>query len=473
MIKIPANFFSRSLNAHAWLGLFVGALMYLICLSGTIAVYFEELERWEQPSVVESQSYNIDTIDMAFNKLLSDGSVAVTPHMYITLPTQGNPRVGLITENEGWFLNQDGSIASPTAHPWTDVLTELHLFLHLPKSWGMIFVSVLGVLLLALIISGFASHRTIFKDAFKLRLFGNKQLQQTDMHNRLSVWAAPFHIMIAITGAFFGLATVVLYAYAFTFADNDVDFVIAKVFGEEPELHQAIDRIEIAKAFKQMPELAPATKPILAIVHDTGTPEQFIEIYSYYPNRLIYSDNFVFNANGKFLHRQGFSDGAIGKQIVYSMYRLHFGHFDGWWVKVLYFVLGLALTIVSVSGVNLWLVKRKKYDAINYCWPGFVWGAPLSLLILAVSHFAIGYVENYMFWLVMTLAVVYSFRKKDELKARANLQFLTGLTGFLLVIVYAIRFEAAVLSTISLSINSAIVVGSLIMILGCWRSYKV
>jgi hypothetical protein len=78
-----------------------------------------------------------------------------------------------------------------------------------------------------------------------------------------------------------------------------------------------------------------------------------------------------------------------------------------------------------------------------------------------------------MFWLVMILAVIYSFRQKDELKARANLQFLTGLAGFLLVIVYAIRFEAAVLSTISLSINSAIVVGSLIMILGCWRSYKV
>ena len=155
------------------------------------------------------------------------------------------------------------------------------------------------------------------------------------------------------------------------------------------------------------------------------------------------------------------------------MYRLHFGRFDGWWVKLLYFVLGLALTIVSVSGVNLWLVKRKKYDAINYYWPGFVWGAPLSLLILAVSHFAIGYVENYMFWLVMTLAVVYYFRQKDELKARANLQFLTGLTGFSLVIVYAIRFEAAVLSTISLSINSAIVVGSLIMIIGYWRSYKV
>jgi uncharacterized iron-regulated membrane protein len=91
--------------------------MYLICLSGAIAVYFEELERWEQPSVVESQSYNIDTIDIAFNKLLSDSSITVTPHMYITLPTQGNPRVGLITESEGLFLNQDGSIESPTAHP--------------------------------------------------------------------------------------------------------------------------------------------------------------------------------------------------------------------------------------------------------------------------------------------------------------------------------------------------------------------
>ena len=74
-----------------------------------------------------------------------------------------------------------------------------------------------------------------------------------------------------------------------------------------------------------MPKLAPNTTPLFVIVHDTGTPTQHMEIFSQYHSRLIYSDNFVFDANGKFLHQQGFSYGDIGKLIVYSMYQLHFG----------------------------------------------------------------------------------------------------------------------------------------------------
>ena len=43
-----------ALASHAWLGIVAGGLMYLICLSGTLAVFYEELERWEQPTVHET-----------------------------------------------------------------------------------------------------------------------------------------------------------------------------------------------------------------------------------------------------------------------------------------------------------------------------------------------------------------------------------------------------------------------------------
>ena len=41
----------RSLQSHTWLGLVVSAVMFLICLSGTIAVLHKEFERWEQPNI--------------------------------------------------------------------------------------------------------------------------------------------------------------------------------------------------------------------------------------------------------------------------------------------------------------------------------------------------------------------------------------------------------------------------------------
>lgn len=60
----------------------------------------------------------------------------------------------------------------------------------------------------------------------------------------------------------------------------------------------------------------------------------------------------------------------MGKQVVYSMYYLHFGHFGGFAVKLIYTILGLALTVVSVTGINIWLARRRHRDALNDLWRG-------------------------------------------------------------------------------------------------------
>ena len=43
----------RALSAHAAIGLLGGALLYLVCLSGTVLVLYEELQRLEQPAAPE------------------------------------------------------------------------------------------------------------------------------------------------------------------------------------------------------------------------------------------------------------------------------------------------------------------------------------------------------------------------------------------------------------------------------------
>ena len=466
------SFFSRSLDVHAYLGLMVGALMYLVCLSGSLAVYYEEFERWEQPAAEEYQQIDIEQIDATFNQLLANRPDVVTPHMYLTLPTNANPRVAISTEEQGWHVNQDGSLGPSTAHPWTDLLTDLHLYLHLPESWGMILVSTLGVLLLALVISGIMAHRTLFKDAFKLRLFGNKQLEQTDLHNRLSVWGAPFYVIIAVTGAFFGLAMFVLYLYASIYNQGDIQGLSKQVYGSEPELNQAVGKIELAMAFRQMPELAPNTKPLFAIVHDTGTPGQFIEIYAQYPNRLIYSDNFVFDASGQFLSRDGFSDGEVGKQVVYSMYRLHFGHFGGWWTKVLYLVLGLALTVVSVSGVNLWLAKRKKRDAINNIWVGLVWGTLIALSLTAAYRFVSSEAPSWLFWLIVILAPAYAHWINHEIIAKRHLILIWLLSSITLICTYIITYGNAALAPIAIWVNGLVLTAPALSYLASISSWR-
>ena len=57
----------KSLASHSWIGLLVGALMYLVCLSGAIVVFYQEFERWEQPTVHESLKYDAQAVQQAYN----------------------------------------------------------------------------------------------------------------------------------------------------------------------------------------------------------------------------------------------------------------------------------------------------------------------------------------------------------------------------------------------------------------------
>ena len=91
--------------------------------------------------------------------------------------------------------------------------------------------ALLAPMLCALIISGLVAHPKIFKDAFNFRTKGSRHLEQADIHNGLSVWGVPFHLMIAITGAYFGLALPILAVFADARYDGDREAVIASVFG--------------------------------------------------------------------------------------------------------------------------------------------------------------------------------------------------------------------------------------------------
>ncbi|MEX2496023.1 MAG: PepSY-associated TM helix domain-containing protein, partial [Woeseia sp.] len=342
----------RALSGHSWIGLMAGALMYLVCLSGTLAVFYEEFERWEQPYADEFTKVDSLAAHRALNDYIADGG-AVTPHMYLVLPTDSVPRFRLATENESWFVRADGSLAEPERNGWTEMLLDLHLYLHLPHAWGMVLVSALGAMLVALIVSGLVAHPKIFKDAFNFRTRGSRHLEQADIHNRLSVWGVPFHLMIAITGAYFGLALPILAVFADAERDGDREAVVASVFGEEPELRQGPGELSIDRALRQMETLAPDAEPFLITAHDVREPGRFFSVSARHPGRMIYAENYLFDAGGNFLRTDGFSDGETGKQVVYSIYRLHFGHFGGLPVKLLYGLLGLALTVVSVTGINV------------------------------------------------------------------------------------------------------------------------
>ncbi len=461
-LKPSSQLVKTSLSSHSWLGIVIGALMYVICLSGTLVVFFEEFERWEQPLVEEYLDYEIENIQSSILQVQSKVDV-VPKTIYAVLPTVAVPRIHVATDEEEWFVNKDGSLAESPHVPWTEMLKELHIYLHLPSTLGIIIVACFGAFLVGLIITGLLAHPKIFKDAFKLRIGGSAHLEQADIHNRLGVWGTPFYFIIGLTGAYIGLVGIMGYSISASDVDKSLDDVIAAVYGADPVVLTKNDNtIELEPAFEYLAAQHPAATPIYIAYQNPGKDNQYFEVAATLPERLIYSEIYRFNIDGSFINHQQLSDGAAGRQLAYSVYRLHFGHFGGFGVKVLYGLLGLALSVISVTGINIWLTKRKRTTPINHIWTGIVWGMPTALMVALFCSFIIKDGLPIIFWASLIICIVFCLIIKKHTLSRLILMTTSAFLAISVIVVYYLIHQGGEVTAVAHGINLMILLVGLI-----------
>lgn len=452
----------RALQSHSWLGLLVSILLYWVCLSGTLVVFGQELMRWEQPTVNESLNIEAKNLQRAYQQMLSEQD-ELKGMTTLRLPTVDFPRAFLNANEKSWYIRSDGTLGAAKRHPVTDMLAELHAELLLPHSVGMVVVSVLGALLAALTLSGVVAHRRIFKDAFRWRR-GNPLQQEADLHNRLSVWGLPFHLMIALTGAYFGLALLMASFYAQTQYDGDQHALFADVFGNTPQVVEYDGALDLPHALNELKRIAPNTQPLFVTFENAGKPNQYLLIGSQHLDKLIYSEQYRFDAMGNYIDAVGYANGQAGQEAIFSVYRLHFGHYAGEWMKIIYGVLGLALTVVCVTGINLWLKKRKHRDALNDLWVATVWGTPLAIVVAAIVGLCSELSVAVSFCGVLVLSLTYAAILKHPRQLRAQLVQLTAFALFVLVMLHVTLYGLTLSQPAALWVNSGLFVSALLML---------
>ncbi len=398
------------LSVHRIFGMASAAILYLVCLSGTVVVFHNELLRLEQPEVEETfelpAQYHAKIINEYLQRIAPQRE-ALPETVYLVMPTQDLPRPHVTDGIDEWYLDAQGEFLQQPDTPWTEMITGLHTHLHLPHVLGSAIIGLTGVLMTALIFSGVVAHPTIFKDAFRLRRQAADRLQATDWHNRLSVWGLPFHLMIGITGAFMGISTVLVGVLAALYFDNNQEQAIAAVYGDDPVVESRSGSVDYPTALANLEQHAPAAEPIYLALHRPGQTDQLLEIAARLPDRLTYSEIYRFDADGQLINHQGLADGPIGRQVAYSTYRLHFGNFASLQVKVLYAMMGIALSMVCVYGVNIWLSRKKVQGPLRQIWQGWVWGLPaVMLLCLILSWLPASWLPLNLtatFWLLLLL----------------------------------------------------------------------
>jgi uncharacterized iron-regulated membrane protein len=350
----------RSLAAHAAIGLLAGALFYIVCLSGSLLVFYEEWQRFEQATPPQMTEIDPDAVQRGMEAMMAlEAGRPPTTHFYVDMPLAELPTTRVITDTAAFHLDAEGRLTGAEEIEWSNFLYGLHYTLNIPVAEGLVgitIVGILGMLMLVLALSGVIAHPRIFRDAFHLRTRSSGGVALADWHNRLSVWTLPFGLAISLTGAVIGLGSMTAYAAAGLFYGGDVDAVYATIFGEEAEPDPTRAPLpDVAAALRYMEAHHPEVRLAYVTVHEPGTLGQHLQITGEHPRRLIYGETYAFDVRGRFIGTSGMSDGDLGKQAAASNYRLHFGNYGGLPVKIAYFLFGLALTAVAATGTYIWL----------------------------------------------------------------------------------------------------------------------
>jgi uncharacterized iron-regulated membrane protein len=402
--KISPEVVRQNLTGHKILGLAVSALLYLVCLSGTVTVFALDLQHWETARLPDVASARPAAIAAAVQDARTRAAASGLASLGVFLPAPDNRRLDVVLGPEVRAYDAQGRYAGDGAHPITDGLAELHYYLHLPVAFGLVVVGASGVALLGLVLGGLLSHPRIFKDAFLWRLGSGARLNRTDLHNRIGVWGAPFHLMIAVTGAAVGLVNVMLLTAALSLHHGDAAKASAPLLGpaaiDEPD--GRMTAAAIAGALETLARTHPEMTPRYMSVNSLGSDHESLSVTADVPARLVFGEQLEFDGTGRLRASHHLADGAAGKQIYASLYRLHFGNFGGRWVQWAYVLLGAGLCLICTTGMDIWLLKSAQRGRparrLHQLWTGFVWAGPLAMAAAAALGLAAGIPFRPVFW---------------------------------------------------------------------------
>ena len=352
------------------------------------------------------------------------------------------------------LADQQGNLIGEKKADFTRFLLDLHIYLHLPSSFGIAFVGMLGAMLAGLIISGLIAHPRIFRDAFTFRRGGSKRLSEADLHNRLSVWGAPFHLVIALTGALIGMSMVMAGFMASLSYEGNTSKVFEPIFGKDVVSSDRAPAplIDVTGPIRTFAAEHGDLTPLFVRIIQPGTVGQSIEMKATHPDRLIDGELYRFDSAGEITGTAGITTGPLGMQLFNASYQLHFGSFGGGWVRLAYGLMGIALCVITATGINIWLVKRREKrepaPRLERAWIGVVWGTPLSLaitLVIASLGFR-GPEQILIFWSVLIAIIASCIAGKRNRVISRVVRLATGVMLLVAVCIHGARDGLALLS---------------------------
>ena len=366
----------RTLNRlfvlHSWAGIVTGLLMFIVCFSGAVVVFKNEIDLWANPSLAQlPRSATPASLDAVLTQLHTryPGATVET----IALPDAVNPSYFAFVRERGAPANtrtkvalrsDTGTVVGPVDSQLGQYLRMLHVFLFFGPRW---IVGFLGAAMLVLIVTGIVIHRKILAELFTQRWGRSFRVVMSDLHKSAGIWGLFFHILIATTGAWMGLAPLFEQGYKYVTTANSstsgTDAANApkparKATGgaTEPVQMQSLDAL-----YATAQQAVPGLEARYVSMRRWGTDTAEAGFTGNLGGHLASTARVdIHAATG--VPRKVHDPRTAGFWSLVNglMEPLHFGDFGGLALKWLYFLLGMTPAFLSISGTLIWLDARQQ-----------------------------------------------------------------------------------------------------------------
>ena len=228
------------------------------------------------------------------------------------------------------------------------VLRNLHRHLNLPVKYGVPIVGSLSILLLISLVTSLVVYRKWWRGFFKPIRWRDVRTAWGDFHRLAGVWSFWFVTLIALTGLW---------------------YLVEQLGGEAPRLPEPAAEIALRAPADTLVGAADALAASLAAVR-RADPSLDIEMVQF-PDEE--SGAFIFQGQrSAWLVRPranaAWVDAATGAVVITSDGRaltlhqriaemadpLHFGSFGGYWTRIPWFLFGLLMTALALSGAAIY-----------------------------------------------------------------------------------------------------------------------
>lgn len=357
---------------HTWSGMLLGWVLFLVFVTGTVAFFREGMNRYMRPELPRVEQ-PIKVLDGAQRFL--EGKAPDAKSWFITMANERSPgaqvfwvpqpKDGEAPRRRGRrdtqaLIDANGNAAVARETRGGEFFYRFHFDLHyMPVIWARWLVGLATMMMLVAILSGIVTHKKIFRDFFTLRR-GKGQRSWLDGHNATAVLALPFHLMITYTGLVTLMALLMPWAVVANYTDEADHF---------ETLFPAAAEVE--RADRPAPLI-----PLTTIVRDAearlGAPAGYIEVanpgdasarvtVSQSPNSMLSSrvPKLTYaGTTGDVVWQSPAPGGAA--VTAGAMIGVHAGRFADTGLRWVYFLCGVAGSIMVASGLVMWTVKRRE-----------------------------------------------------------------------------------------------------------------